>query len=76
MADFVDALAEQLCPASNRPMTSRLEKLAGEYLARIRQRSGGMVAAVEEEYPLFEIQRTAYEYQLEIERNAAHRRRA
>ena len=48
-------------------LTTRLEKLAGEYIARIDE-MGGMVAAIEHGYPQREIQRTAYEYQLEIER--------
>jgi methylmalonyl-CoA mutase N-terminal domain/subunit len=46
--------------------TSRLEKLALEYLERI-DAMGGMVAAIEQGFPQREIQRTAYEYQLEIE---------
>ncbi|HEY8086288.1 MAG TPA: methylmalonyl-CoA mutase family protein [Polyangiaceae bacterium] len=64
VADFVDALAGSYAVES---LTSRLEKLAGEYIARIDE-MGGMVAAIEEGYPQREIQRTAYEYQLEIER--------
>jgi methylmalonyl-CoA mutase N-terminal domain/subunit len=64
VADFVDALAGSYAIES---LTSRLEKLAQEYLARI-DALGGMVAAIEEGYPQREIQRTAYEYQLEVER--------
>jgi methylmalonyl-CoA mutase N-terminal domain/subunit len=64
VADFVDALAGSYAVES---LTARLEKLAGEYLARI-DAMGGMVAAIEQGYPQREIQRTAYEYQLEVER--------
>jgi methylmalonyl-CoA mutase, N-terminal domain len=64
VADFVDAFAGSYAVES---LTARLETLAGEYLARIDQ-LGGMVAAIETGYPQREIQRTAYEYQLEIER--------
>jgi methylmalonyl-CoA mutase N-terminal domain/subunit len=64
VADFVDAFAGSYAVES---LTARLETLAGEYLARIDQ-LGGMVAAIEQGYPQREIQRTAYEYQLEIER--------
>jgi methylmalonyl-CoA mutase, N-terminal domain len=64
VADFVDAFAGSYAVES---LTTRLEKLAEEYLARIDE-MGGMVAAIEQGYPQREIQRTAYEYQLEIER--------
>jgi methylmalonyl-CoA mutase, N-terminal domain len=64
VADFVDALAGSYAVES---LTTRLETLAGQYLARIEE-MGGMVAAIERGYPQREIQRTAYEYQLEIER--------
>jgi methylmalonyl-CoA mutase, N-terminal domain len=64
VADFVDALAGSYAVES---LTARLEKLAREYIARIDE-LGGMVAAIEQGYPQREIQRTAYEYQLEIER--------
>jgi methylmalonyl-CoA mutase N-terminal domain/subunit len=64
VADFVDALAGSYAVES---LTARLEKLALEYIARIDE-MGGMVAAIEQGYPQREIQRTAYEYQLEIER--------
>ena len=64
VADFVDALAGSYAVES---LTSRLEKLAGDYIARIDE-MGGMVDAIEQGYPQREIQRTAYEYQLEIER--------
>jgi methylmalonyl-CoA mutase N-terminal domain/subunit len=64
VADFVDALAGSYAVES---LTTRLEKAAGEYIARIDE-MGGMVAAIEQGYPQREIQRTAYEYQVEIER--------
>ncbi|HEY6463134.1 MAG TPA: methylmalonyl-CoA mutase family protein [Polyangiaceae bacterium] len=64
IADFVDALAGSYAVEA---LTSRIEKLAGEYIARIDE-MGGMVAAIEQGYPQREIQRTAYEYQLEVER--------
>jgi methylmalonyl-CoA mutase N-terminal domain/subunit len=64
VADFVDALAGSYAVES---LTSRLETLALEYIARI-DTMGGMVAAIEQGYPQREIQRTAYDYQLEVER--------
>ncbi len=64
VADFVDALAGSYAVES---LTNRLEKLADEYVARIDE-MGGMVAAIEQGYPQREIQRTAYEQQLEVER--------
>jgi len=65
VTDFVDALAGSYAVES---LTSRLEAMAREYIARIDE-MGGMVAAIERGYPQREIQRSAYEYQLEIERN-------
>jgi len=64
VADFVDALAGSYAVET---LTTRLEKQANEYLARIDE-MGGMVSAIEQGYPQREIQRTAYDYQLEIER--------
>jgi methylmalonyl-CoA mutase N-terminal domain/subunit len=64
VTDFVDALAGSYAVES---LTARLEKLAGEYIARIDE-LGGMVAAIEQGYPQREIQKSAYEYQLEVER--------
>jgi methylmalonyl-CoA mutase, N-terminal domain len=64
VADFVDALAGSYAVES---LTTRLEQLANAYLSRIDE-MGGMVAAIEQGYPQREIQRTAYDYQLEIER--------
>ncbi len=60
----MDALAGSYAVES---LTTRLEKLAGTYLARIDE-MGGMVSAIEQGYPQREIQRTAYDYQLEVER--------
>jgi methylmalonyl-CoA mutase, N-terminal domain len=64
VADFVDALAGSYAVES---LTTRLETLAGSYMARIEE-MGGMIEAIERGYPQREIQRTAYEYQLEVER--------
>ncbi len=64
VADFVDALAGSYAVES---LTTRLEKVALEYIGRIDE-LGGMVAAIEQGYPQREIQRTAYEHQLEVER--------
>jgi methylmalonyl-CoA mutase N-terminal domain/subunit len=64
VADFVDPLGGSYAVES---LTSRLETLAFEIIARI-DALGGMVAAIEQGYPQREIQRTAYEHQLEIER--------
>jgi methylmalonyl-CoA mutase N-terminal domain/subunit len=64
VADFVDALAGSYAVES---LTGRLEALATDYIARIDE-MGGMVAAIERGYPQREIQRTAYDHQLEIER--------
>ncbi|HXX69762.1 MAG TPA: methylmalonyl-CoA mutase family protein [Polyangiaceae bacterium] len=64
VADFVDALGGSYAIEA---LTGRLEKLAYDHLARI-DAMGGMVSAIERGYPQREIQRTAYEHQLEIER--------
>jgi methylmalonyl-CoA mutase N-terminal domain/subunit len=64
VADFVDALAGSYAVES---LTTRLEELATAYIARIDE-MGGMVGAIERGYPQREIQRTAYEHQLEVER--------
>jgi methylmalonyl-CoA mutase, N-terminal domain len=48
-------------------LTHRIEAEAYRYIARIDE-FGGMVAAIEQGYPQREIQNTAYQYQLEIER--------
>ena len=64
VADFVDALAGSYAVET---LTNRLEAMAVEYIARIDS-MGGMVAAIENGYPQREIQRSAYEYQVDIER--------
>ena len=64
VADFVDALGGSYAVEA---MTTRLEGLASEQIARVDE-LGGMVAAIERGYPQREIQRSAYEYQLEVER--------
>jgi methylmalonyl-CoA mutase N-terminal domain/subunit len=64
VGDFVDALAGSYAVECQ---TNRLEAEAKKYLARVDE-LGGMVAAIEQGYPQREIQNTAYEYQLEIER--------
>jgi methylmalonyl-CoA mutase N-terminal domain/subunit len=64
VTDFVDALGGSYAVEA---MTARLEAMAIEQIARIDE-MGGMVSAIERGYPQREIQRTAYEYQLEIER--------
>ncbi len=64
VADFVDALGGSYAVES---LTTRLEGMARDYIARIDE-MGGMVTAIERGYPQREIQRSAYEYQVEIER--------
>ncbi|MBX3223620.1 MAG: methylmalonyl-CoA mutase [Labilithrix sp.] len=64
VADFVDALGGAYAVEA---LTNRLEAEAGKYLARIDE-LGGMVAAIEQGYPQREIQNSAYNYQLEIEK--------
>jgi methylmalonyl-CoA mutase N-terminal domain/subunit len=63
VADFVDALAGSYAVES---LTTKIEKDAQKYLARIDE-LGGMVAAIEQGYPQREIQNTAYSYQIEVE---------
>ncbi|MDP9036738.1 MAG: methylmalonyl-CoA mutase family protein [Myxococcota bacterium] len=63
VADFVDAMAGSYAVET---MTMRLEQLARTHLDRIDE-MGGMVTAIERSYPQREIQRTAYEYQLQVE---------
>ncbi|MCL2447590.1 MAG: methylmalonyl-CoA mutase family protein, partial [Polyangiaceae bacterium] len=64
VADFVDALGGSYALEA---MTARLERSAQAILDRI-DAMGGMVAAIERGYPQREIERSAYELQLEIER--------
>ena len=73
VADFVDALARQLRGRVAHARASRSWR--SEYIARIDE-LGGMVAAIEQGYPQREIQRTAYDYQLEVERKERTHRRA
>jgi methylmalonyl-CoA mutase N-terminal domain/subunit len=63
VSDFVDALGGSYAVEA---MTSRLEALALEYIERI-ETLGGMVSAIEQGYPQREIQRSAYEHQLQVE---------
>jgi methylmalonyl-CoA mutase, N-terminal domain len=62
--DFVDALGGAWAIEA---LTTRLEEEARRYLARIDE-LGGMVDAIEQGYPQREIQNSAYQYQLEIEK--------
>jgi methylmalonyl-CoA mutase N-terminal domain/subunit len=64
VADFVDALGGSYAIEA---LTHRLEAEAWKYIQRIDE-MGGMVAAIEQGYPQREIQNTAYQYQLEVER--------
>jgi methylmalonyl-CoA mutase N-terminal domain/subunit len=64
VADFVDALGGAYAIES---LTDRIEREAEKYLSRIKE-LGGMVSAIEQGYPQREIQSSAYQYQLEIER--------
>ena len=64
VADFVDALGGSYAIEA---LTDRVEAEAKKYLARIDE-LGGMVAAIEKGYPQREIQNTAYQFQLEVER--------
>ena len=64
IADFVDALGGSYAIES---LTDRVEREAEKYLGRIAE-LGGMVSAIEQGYPQREIQNSAYQYQLEIER--------
>jgi methylmalonyl-CoA mutase N-terminal domain/subunit len=64
VADFVDALGGSYAIES---LTDRIERETDKYLARIGE-LGGMVSAIEQGYPQREIQNSAYQYQLEVER--------
>ncbi len=64
VADFVDGLGGAYAIES---LTTRLENEANKYLSRIDDLDG-MVSAIEQGYPQREIQNSAYNYQLEIER--------
>ncbi len=65
VADFVDALGGSYAVES---WSARHATQGDEYIARI-DAMGGMVHAIEQGYPQREIQRSAYEHQLEVERN-------
>jgi methylmalonyl-CoA mutase N-terminal domain/subunit len=62
-ADIVDPFAGSYAVES---MTHRIEEAARAYIARVDQ-LGGMVRAIEQGFVQREIQKTAFEYQLEIE---------
>jgi methylmalonyl-CoA mutase N-terminal domain/subunit len=64
VADFVDALGGSYAVEA---LTTRLEGLARQIIERIDE-LGGMVAAIERGYPQREIQRSSYDFQLEVER--------
>ncbi|MFC2135189.1 methylmalonyl-CoA mutase [Bacteroidota bacterium] len=49
-------------------MTNRIEQEAMEYITKIKE-MGGMINAIEEGYVQTEIQRAAYKYNQEVERN-------
>jgi methylmalonyl-CoA mutase, N-terminal domain len=66
IADFVDALGGSYAVES---LTNELEAQAYAYIARIDE-MGGMVSAIEQGYPQREIQNSAYQYQLQIEKKA------
>jgi methylmalonyl-CoA mutase N-terminal domain/subunit len=63
IADFVDALGGSYAVEA---LTMRLERLAYAYIQQIES-LGGMVAAIERGYPQREVQRVAYEMQMDIE---------
>jgi methylmalonyl-CoA mutase N-terminal domain/subunit len=64
VADFVDALGGSYAIEA---LTTRLETLARKTIEQV-DAMGGMVAAIEQGFPQREIQRSAYEHQLEVER--------
>ncbi|MCP4726103.1 MAG: methylmalonyl-CoA mutase family protein [bacterium] len=65
IADVVDAFGGSYFIET---LTDKLEESAGEYIEKIDS-MGGMIRAIESGYVQREIQRSAYEYQLEIENN-------
>jgi methylmalonyl-CoA mutase N-terminal domain/subunit len=65
IADFVDALGGSYAVEA---MTDRIEAGVREYLAKIDE-LGGMVAAIEAGYVQREIQSSAYQFQLAVERD-------
>jgi methylmalonyl-CoA mutase N-terminal domain/subunit len=66
VADFIDALGGSYAVET---LTRQLEADASAYIARIDE-LGGMVSAIEQGYPQREIQNSAYQYQLQIEKKA------
>jgi methylmalonyl-CoA mutase N-terminal domain/subunit len=64
LADFVDALGGSYAVEA---LTNRIEEGARKYIEKIDD-LGGMVAAIEQGYVQREIQNTAYETQLAVER--------
>ena len=64
VADIVDALGGSYAVEA---MTDRIEQRARDYIARIDE-LGGMVSAIEQGFVQREIQNTAYQTQLQIER--------
>lgn len=64
VADIVDALGGSYAVEA---ITNRLESEARAYIKKIDE-LGGMVAAIEQGYVQREIQNTAYQYQLTVER--------
>ena len=64
LADFVDALGGSYALEA---LTDRIENQAKAYLEKIDD-LGGMVAAIETGFVQREVQNTAYEYQLQVER--------
>ena len=63
VADFIDPLGGSWAVES---LTDEIEKRANAYLAEI-EKLGGMVAAIEKNYPQKEIERRAYEHQRAVE---------
>lgn len=65
VANTIDPLAGSYFVES---MTDRIEKEAEEYIAKIDS-LGGMIAAIERGYVQSEIQKAAYEFEKQLERN-------
>jgi methylmalonyl-CoA mutase N-terminal domain/subunit len=63
VADFIDPLGGSWAVES---LTDEIEKRANAYLAEI-EKLGGMVSAIEKNYPQKEIERRAYEHQRAVE---------
>jgi methylmalonyl-CoA mutase N-terminal domain/subunit len=63
VADFIDPFGGSWAVES---LTDEIEKRANAYLAEI-EKLGGMVAAIEKNYPQKEIERRAYEHQRAVE---------